>query len=501
MTASDQLDLPGFVDFTVVAQTPGAVVYRAQQAGVDRQVAIKVRELAGAEAVAQFQRGVEVAAKLGQQHPYISTVIATGVVGDGRPYVVTEFYDGGSLHDRLRASGGVRPENAITAGAIVADALAFAHQQGIVHGGIKPQNVLVMPTACVVTDFGTSRRVDPYTPEWFAYRHAAPQVLDGETPEPVDDVWSLGALLFTMLDGRPPFAWENDEAGETYLRRVRNGPRRPLRAGEVPAGLVAIVDRCLQADRSDRFPDAASLRDALSEVGLGAALARPEPGGTGEQTAVIAGRFDADPSGDSRSQDSLSHDSLSHDSLSQVALAEWAAAASSHHVTQANRSAAAPTDDQAARTPRPRSTRILINVVITLVVGALVGLAASAVAGRINSATGRPLLVASAPAAPTGTAKGSGGNNPSLAPAVSVPELTGSGVMVRWRDATDSQATFIVVRVIDGRGRQVRALPAGVTEVLVDDLDPRAPPYCFLVIAVVGQERGVSPTRCIGDAE
>ena len=100
----------------------------------------------------------------------------------------------------------------------------------------------------VLADFGLARRVDAghsSSLERFSYRHAAPQVLDGELPTVADDVYSLGSTLFTLLDGRPPFASDDPDADTAlaYLRRVRTEAPRHIRTSDAPPELLAIIDR------------------------------------------------------------------------------------------------------------------------------------------------------------------------------------------------------------------------------------------------------------------
>ena len=140
--------------------------------------------------------------------------------------------------------------------------------QGVLHRDVKPQNVLLLPTSYVLTDFGIARMADAghtASLERFSYRHASPQVLDGLEPAAADDVWSLGSTLHTLLDGRAPFA-SPDPADDTalgYLRRVRTGERRPLDRADVPDGLRTILDLCLAPAREDRYPSADDVHAAL----------------------------------------------------------------------------------------------------------------------------------------------------------------------------------------------------------------------------------------------
>jgi serine/threonine protein kinase len=262
------LGLPRYREVVEVARGGDSVVYRARQVGLARHVAIKVL-LSGPAAVARFRRELEITVELGRQHPHIVGVLDSGTTAAGRPYLVMEYYDRGSLHDQLRARGPLPVPVAVAAGAAVADALAFAHGRGVLHGDVKPQNVLVRPTSYVLTDFGLARVAGEHAAvDRFSYRHAAPQVLDGEPATAADDVYSLGSTLYTLLDGRPPFADADPDADSAlaYLHRARTAAPRPLTRPDVPAALAAVIGRCLAKERADRYPDATAVRDTLAPV-------------------------------------------------------------------------------------------------------------------------------------------------------------------------------------------------------------------------------------------
>jgi serine/threonine protein kinase len=273
--------LPGYRDFVLVARSGASEVYRAYQEGLQRPVAVKVLLLDDDEAIARFRRELEITVSLGREHPHIVTVVDTGTTEDGRPCIVMQYYDLGSLHDRLRARGPLPWAEVLQAGMIVADALSFAHSRGVLHRDVKPQNILLLPTSYVVADFGIARPIDAAhtsSLELFSVRHASPQVLDGIAPTVADDIWSVGSTLFTLLDGRAPFAADDGEEDSAlaYMRRVRVGNRRRLDRPDVPPPLAAIIDRCLQRERSDRFPDAITLYESLSGW-----RRRPAPGHPG----------------------------------------------------------------------------------------------------------------------------------------------------------------------------------------------------------------------------
>ncbi|WP_154697912.1 serine/threonine-protein kinase [Lentzea guizhouensis] len=269
--------LPGYSGFRVIAQGGEGTIYRARQDGLGRDVAVKVLQVTDPATVTRFRRELAITVELGRQHPYIVTVLDTGTLPDGRPCIVMEYYERGSLHDRLRAMGPLPVADVVAAGIAVADALAFAHGQGILHRDVKPQNVLVLPTSYVLADFGIARGADAghsASLQMVSYRHAAPQMLEGATPSFADDLWSLGSTLFTLLEGKPPFASDNPDEDTllSYVGRVSSADPRPLTRFDVPSGLVAIISRCLRKDRADRFASALELRDALRAASSGAPI-------------------------------------------------------------------------------------------------------------------------------------------------------------------------------------------------------------------------------------
>lgn len=254
--------VPGYTDLVELAQGGDSVVYHARQISLDREVAIKVVRISDPSMAERFRREVEITVRLGRQHPHIVTVLDTTTAETGELCLVMDFHDLGSLHDRLQAHGPLSASEVVEAGTAVADALAFAHQAGVLHRDVKPQNILVLPTSFVLSDFGIARQMDAdrtASLERFSYRHASPQVLDGLMPTEADDVWSLGSTLFTLLDGRAPFAGDDpdDDSALTYLRRVRLNERRPLRRDDLPDGLREFIDRALAPAREDRIATAA----------------------------------------------------------------------------------------------------------------------------------------------------------------------------------------------------------------------------------------------------
>jgi hypothetical protein len=127
-----------------------------------------------------------------------------------------------------------------------------------------------------------------------------------------------------------------------------------------------------------------------------------------------------------------------------------------------------------------------VGALLAVVLGTLVGIGVRWFAGRPDPRS------ATAPTPSEVT-------NPALAPAITAVEERGSGIVLRWSDRTGGRATFIVVRVTDGPPEPVDAVPPGTTTYVMNSVDPAKAPHCFVVIAVVGHERGFSPSRCVGD--
>ena len=500
--ASSTIVLPGYRDFVLIARNDASEVYRAQQDGVERPVAVKVLLLDDAEAIARFERELDITVTLGRSHPHIVTVIDTGLTGSGRPCIVMEFYDLGSLHDRLRAKGPLPWGEVLAVATVVADALSFAHGHGVLHRDIKPQNILRLPTSYVLADFGIARPVDAghtSSVDWFSFRHASPQAIDGETPTVADDIWSLGSTLYTLLDGRSPFAGE-DDSPLAYMKRIRTDRPRPLTRPDVPPGLVAIIDRCLAFQRADRFPSAEALHEALTAIASESRSWAPLPSRKSPPSPPPA-RKSARHAGLGALPDDKSR-RLAEEQTGATVAGVMSPAAMAGLVSSVVATGYDADDDPADFTstgPRRRSGRSLRRLALlaigAVVVGGVLGLGTTVVA---TLAADRP-PPGPTPSASSAAPSPSDSNDPRIAPTDIRVERTATGAMVRWSDPSGGRAEFIVVRVIGDKGTPVRTVNAGVTELAVsrEELGPPGPPYCFLVIAVANRDdRGVSATRC-----
>ncbi len=246
-----------------------ATIYRARDAQLERDVAVKVlRPEIGQDPdfVARFRDEARAAASL--SHPNIVAVFDFGQEAGGDQYIVMELVDGQDLASILRENGPLAPRQAARVGADVAKALHAAHTRGIVHRDIKPSNILISRDGRVkVADFGIARALDDAQVTlpgvtMGSVHYFAPEQARGELATAASDTYALGIVLFEMLTAQRPFS--GDGAAAVALARLSTPPPRPssLRAS-VPPALDAIVVRAMALDPLDRYPSAAAMGGAL----------------------------------------------------------------------------------------------------------------------------------------------------------------------------------------------------------------------------------------------
>ncbi|RMG06881.1 MAG: hypothetical protein D6731_24850 [Planctomycetota bacterium] len=282
----------------VLGRGAAGLVLAARDTKTDREVAVKLLLDPSGEAVLRrFER--EARALAGTAHPGLVAFVDHGVDA-GRPYLVMERLHGESLAERLRR-GPLAPEEAARCVRDAAHAVQSLHAAGVLHRDIKPENLLCVDGRTVVVDFGLARDAGSAlerltrtgdvlgTPATMPPEQAAG---DPSRQGPRSDVYSLGATLYMLLCGRPPF--DHPELYRQLLAVVENTPPPPSQYAPVPPPLEAIVLRCLEKDPERRYPSAGALAEALDAF---LAHARPGPpaaawallGGAGAATALLAG--------------------------------------------------------------------------------------------------------------------------------------------------------------------------------------------------------------------
>jgi WD40 repeat protein len=280
--------VPGYEILGELGRGGMGIVYRARDTRLNRVVALKMiraEALAKADETARFRAEAEAVARF--QHPNLVQIFEVGECG-GRPFCALEYVSGGSLAQQL--AGQPRPSGEAAALVeVLARAMHYAHEHGVVHRDLKPANVLlslnrerlrndepgpprlrlneVVPK---VADFGLARRLDVDsgltatdvvmgTPSYMAPEQAA-----GRAKEvgPAADVYALGAILYECLAGRPPFRAATALATLDQVRHAEPARVRALNA-QVPLDLETVCLRCLEKDPARRYPSAAALADDL----------------------------------------------------------------------------------------------------------------------------------------------------------------------------------------------------------------------------------------------
>ena len=246
------------------------VVYKARQKGLDRLVAIKMilgNHLASAEQVDRFYDEARAAAKV--QDPHVVAIHDVGEI-QGQHYFAMEFIDGPSLA-RVIADGAIDPIDAARLVSVVSRAVHRLHQQGLVHRDLKPSNILLDRAGRpYVTDFGLAKMFSGERPETHSNAivgtpsYMAPEQASGQKGQvgPLSDVYSLGAILYELLTGRPPFEEKNPL--DTLVQVLESEPEPPgrIRTG-LSRSLEAICLKCLEKAPGDRYNSAGELADDL----------------------------------------------------------------------------------------------------------------------------------------------------------------------------------------------------------------------------------------------
>jgi len=275
--------------YTVERELGGAGMSRvfvAHERALDRRVVVKMLpiDVASGISVDRFAREIQLAARL--QHPNIVPLLSAGDVG-GVPFYTMPYVEGETLRARLARDSQLSVLDAVRIAAEVADALAYAHERGIVHRDIKPENILLSSGHALVADFGIAKALHTArtnatdfggfailgaesstltelgvtlgTPTYMSPEQAA----GDSTLDPRSDIYSLGAVLYEMLAGQPPFVGPN-AAAVIAKRFTEKPPSLRSSQGKIPAPLERAIDRALALSPDDRFATAAEFVKELA---------------------------------------------------------------------------------------------------------------------------------------------------------------------------------------------------------------------------------------------
>jgi serine/threonine protein kinase len=340
------------------------VVYEVTHLRVGRRLALKVlnpRSALDDQMVARFRREAQAAGRIG--HPNIVAMVDFDQTADGIPFLVMELVEGESLERVLAREGALDVHRAVALVEQVAAALQAAHEQAVIHRDLKPENIMICREGkrevVKVLDFGLAKVLDAaltLTRKGTTFgtpRYMSPeQAMEASAVDARSDIFSLGAVTYHLLAGRPPFQGANN--AEVLASVMDDEPPNlaELRPG-LPAAVIAAVERALRKKPEERFPSAAEFAAALEQ----AAASTPTP----EEPAGSTGPADrTGRSGDGGEVDERSGDGGEVDD-GRPSLAETG-------VRPARQ--APPPDEELAKTdldssPEPTSPRIPTGMVVT----------------------------------------------------------------------------------------------------------------------------------------
>lgn len=298
MSATDQTYGGRYVVIERVGVGGMAEVYRARDELLGREVAVKVlseRLSTDRSFVERFRREAQAAANL--NHPNIVSLYDYGSDG-ATNFIVMEFIDGRSLAEVISQEAPLLPERAAEIAGDVAKALERAHNAGLVHRDIKPNNIMMTSTGQTkVTDFGIVRALGGETEQQMTQTgmvigtaaYLSPEQAQGNPVDARSDVYSLGCVLYEMLTGSPPFAGDTPLA--VAYKHVRETPEPPSSLNpDVPEDLDAITMKALAKNPDNRYASATEMRDDLERFTSGETVhATPLLGETMVATSAVGG--------------------------------------------------------------------------------------------------------------------------------------------------------------------------------------------------------------------
>ena len=259
--------------YVIVTRVGGGgmgVVYQARDTKLGRTVALKFLPPQWSHDEDARQRFIrEAQAASATNHPNICTIHDIATAPDGQLFIVMAYYEGVTLKQRL-ASGPLGVDESLDIATQIADGLARAHAQGVVHRDVKPGNVILTEDGARIVDFGLATFVDALklTVEHSTLGTAAymsPEQVRGQSADARSDVWAVGVILYEMLTGHVPFQGSHAEAIAYAVRHETPAPIRASRP-EIAEDVEQIVFRAIHKEPAVRFKDAREMARALRQV-------------------------------------------------------------------------------------------------------------------------------------------------------------------------------------------------------------------------------------------
>ena len=264
-------EVPGYRILERAGEGGFSVVYRAHQERLDRVVALKVLSVEAVDGATmrRFERECQITGRL-TGHPNVVTVLDTGMTTAGRPFIAMDYFERGSLRDRLSREGPLPVPDVLRIGVKIAGALAATHEAEVLHRDVKPQNILVSKYGePALADFGVARLVDSSEATHtnaFTPHHAAPEVVNGQAPGVTSDIYALASSMYQLLAGGPAFRTGSDTGIGPLMMRILNDPPPPIQRSDVPRQVFDIIATAMAKSPDDRFPTAVAFANRLQQL-------------------------------------------------------------------------------------------------------------------------------------------------------------------------------------------------------------------------------------------
>lgn len=256
-------EIPGYSIGELVGSGGFSSVYRAKQDQFDREVALKLLSVRLDEpgAVRRFQNECLVLGRL-DSHPHVADVFAAGTGAENQPFIAMRLYQRGSLADALADQGFLPISDVLSLGIQIAGALQAAHDLGVVHRDVKPQNILLTDHGdAALADFGVAiitQGANTTVSQAFTYDYAAPEILESEEFSPASDQYALASTLYTLATGQVPFP---GSAPASKIRAICTS--EPDLTGPRLSPIADVLAVALAKNPADRYPTTGAFAAAL----------------------------------------------------------------------------------------------------------------------------------------------------------------------------------------------------------------------------------------------